>query len=130
MKYLLLFSLLVPFPVRSQAEPIAAILDDHLTKGGKNPVRSILLYIDQLDGDAFYQAGHGITQKKNGKPVAKDAQFRIASITKTFVATVVLQLAEEGKLQLSDPIVEHLDKLDFLDIDNLHFHENVPYTST
>ena len=31
-------------------------------------------------------------------------RYRIASVTKTFVATVVLQLAAEGKLRLADPV--------------------------
>jgi D-alanyl-D-alanine carboxypeptidase len=31
-------------------------------------------------------------------------RYRIASVSKTFVATVVLQLAAEGRLQLADPV--------------------------
>jgi D-alanyl-D-alanine carboxypeptidase len=38
-----------------------------------------------------------------------DARFRIASITKTFVATVVLQLVEEGRLELDDPLSAFAD---------------------
>jgi D-alanyl-D-alanine carboxypeptidase len=38
------------------------------------------------------------------RPVPEDGVFRIGSITKTFVATVVLQLAEEGRLRLGDPL--------------------------
>jgi D-alanyl-D-alanine carboxypeptidase len=41
-------------------------------------------------------------------PVTVDAQFRIASITKPFVATVVLQLAQEGRLGLDDPLSHYL----------------------
>jgi len=38
-------------------------------------------------------------------------RFRIASITKTFVATVVLQLVAEGKLRLDDPVGRWLPRV-------------------
>ncbi|MFI7317913.1 serine hydrolase [Streptomyces venezuelae] len=37
--------------------------------------------------------------------------FRVGSITKTFIATVVLQLAAEHRLSLSDPVAHHLPGL-------------------
>ena len=39
------------------------------------------------------------------------AQFRIGSITKTFVATVVLQLVGEGRLTLDEPVARRLPGL-------------------
>jgi D-alanyl-D-alanine carboxypeptidase len=47
----------------------------------------------------------GVTGKSSldpRRPVAADTPFSIGSVTKTFVAAVVLQLREEGKLSLSD----------------------------
>jgi D-alanyl-D-alanine carboxypeptidase len=37
-----------------------------------------------------------------------DTLFRVASITKTFTATAIVQLRDEGKLRLDDPLVKHL----------------------
>jgi CubicO group peptidase (beta-lactamase class C family) len=37
--------------------------------------------------------------------------YRIASITKTFTGTAILQLRDEGRLHLDDPAVEHLPEL-------------------
>ncbi|WP_169985482.1 serine hydrolase [Microbispora sp. H10836] len=42
------------------------------------------------------------------RPVKPDDHFRIGSSTKTFVATVVLQLAGEGKLSLDDTVERRL----------------------
>ena len=40
--------------------------------------------------------------------VTTDTLFRIASITKSFTATAVLQLRDEGRLRLDDPLVAHV----------------------
>ncbi|MFD8993509.1 serine hydrolase domain-containing protein [Streptomyces abikoensis] len=42
------------------------------------------------------------------RPIGPDDQFRIASQTKTFTAVVVLQLADEGKVELDAPIDRYL----------------------
>ncbi len=43
---------------------------------------------------------------ESGKPVKADMPFNIASIGKNFLATLILQLAEEGKLSLDDSIAK------------------------
>ncbi|MFI6869471.1 serine hydrolase domain-containing protein [Nocardia sp. NPDC050406] len=43
-----------------------------------------------------------------GEPFADDARLRIGSITKTFVATVALQLVGEGKIELDAPVERYL----------------------
>ncbi|MFE7190837.1 serine hydrolase domain-containing protein [Kitasatospora sp. NPDC057541] len=53
-------------------------------------------------GDAT--ATSGVGDLADGRPVPADGHFRIASVTKTFVATVVLQLVGEGRLSLDDRI--------------------------
>ena len=56
-----------------------------------------------------------------------DAPFRTASITKSFTAVAVLQLAAEGRLSLDDPMVEHLpaEVLDLVPL--LHVVDGVSY---
>jgi len=41
-------------------------------------------------------------------PITPDAYFRIGSVTKTFVATVILQLVDEQRVRLDDPIERYL----------------------
>ncbi|MFF8830550.1 serine hydrolase domain-containing protein [Streptomyces sp. NPDC015131] len=43
-----------------------------------------------------------------GSGIRRADRFRAGSVTKTFVATVVLQLAAEGRLHLDDPVGRHL----------------------
>ena len=42
------------------------------------------------------------------EPIAIDDYFRIGSNTKTMTATVILQLVQEGKLSLDDPLSKHV----------------------
>ena len=42
------------------------------------------------------------------KPMNKDTMFRIASMTKPLVSVAVLQLYEEGRLLLSDPVAKYI----------------------
>lgn len=49
-------------------------------------------------------ATYGTTERGNGTTVSLDDHIRVGSNTKTWTATVILQLAQEGKLQLSDPV--------------------------
>ncbi|MET9758444.1 serine hydrolase domain-containing protein [Streptomyces sp. NPDC006372] len=46
-----------------------------------------------------------------GRGIARSDHFRAGSVTKTFIATVVLQLAAEHRLSLSDTVAEHLPGL-------------------
>ncbi|MDN3351978.1 serine hydrolase domain-containing protein [Actinomadura sp. DC4] len=46
----------------------------------------------------------GVADLTTRRPVSPYGYFRIASVTKTFVATVILQLAGEGRLSLSDTV--------------------------
>jgi D-alanyl-D-alanine carboxypeptidase len=46
----------------------------------------------------------GVAELASGRPMPTDGRFRIASTRKTFTATVVLQLAGEGRLSLEDTV--------------------------
>ncbi len=53
-------------------------------------------------GDKSYVATAGTRRPK------ADQRFRVGSVTKTFTATIVLQLVDEGKLGLGDTLEDHL----------------------
>jgi D-alanyl-D-alanine carboxypeptidase len=50
----------------------------------------------------------GEADRSAGTPLAPETPFRVASMTKTFVAAAVLRLVEEGEVALDDPIARHL----------------------
>ena len=69
-------------------------------------VVSVLASVTGPDGRR--NARSGVADTSTGQAVPLDAEFRIASVTKTFVATVVLQLAGEGRLSLDDTVAHWL----------------------
>lgn len=55
-----------------------------------------------------WEAAAGVGDLRTGKPFPHQAHVRIGSNTKTFVATVVLQLVAEGRVDLDAPIERYL----------------------
>jgi CubicO group peptidase (beta-lactamase class C family) len=55
---------------------------------------------------SFY--GHGLADIDSRTPVTEDTVFRIGSITKTFTAIAVMQLAEQGLVGLAAPARDYL----------------------
>ncbi len=60
------------------------------------------------DRELIYARGFGVVNLETGGEVTPRTLFHMASITKPFVATSVVQLLEQEKLFLDDRIVEHL----------------------
>ncbi|WP_405582738.1 serine hydrolase domain-containing protein [Streptomyces sp. NBC_01092] len=60
------------------------------------------------DGHGSWSATPGVGNLKTGKPRSADDRYRVGSITKTFVSTVLLQLEAEGRLSLDDTVEKWL----------------------
>lgn len=60
------------------------------------------------DGRIVYARGFGVQSLATRVPVTPGSIFCVASVSKCFVATAILQLVERGKLQLDAPLVEYL----------------------
>jgi CubicO group peptidase (beta-lactamase class C family) len=60
------------------------------------------------DGRVAFEQAFGERNVEDGKPVDAHTMFCIASNTKSFTATAVEMLADQGKLHLEDRVVDHL----------------------
>ncbi|HYG59710.1 MAG TPA: serine hydrolase domain-containing protein [Symbiobacteriaceae bacterium] len=61
-----------------------------------------------MGGQPVYQAGFGWRDAERGLPITTNTVFGIGSITKSFTAIAIMQLQEQGKLSVHDPVVKHL----------------------
>ena len=59
-------------------------------------------------GRLVYSDTIGFQNKVTGKPMPKDAIFRIYSMTKPLVSVAAMMLVEDGKLELTDPVSKFL----------------------
>jgi D-alanyl-D-alanine carboxypeptidase len=81
----------------------AAVSKELAAYGGAQPVPGVVVGV-WIPGKGEFMKGFGYSNLATRSPMALDDHFRIGSNTKTFVATVLLQLVDEKKLRLDDTI--------------------------
>lgn len=60
------------------------------------------------NGVPVYVRAFGLRDKETTEPVNVHTMFQVASITKTFTAAAIMQLAERNQLDLDDPVARHV----------------------
>jgi D-alanyl-D-alanine carboxypeptidase len=86
----------------SQASGLQRDLDALVAAGAPGAI----LFV--RDGDRITSLAAGLGDIARKTPMRPDNHFKIASVTKTYTATVVLQLVGEGKLSLDDTVERRL----------------------
>ena len=56
----------------------------------------------------LYQGAFGMADLGEGRPLQPDALFRIASMTKAITSTAAMQLVDQGRLSIDDPVEKYL----------------------
>jgi len=75
---------------------------DHLRLPGA------VVYVS-VDDETVVDRAFGVASLETGEPLTTAHRFRVASLAKPFIATVLLQLVDEGVVALDDPISRYLD---------------------
>jgi CubicO group peptidase (beta-lactamase class C family) len=60
------------------------------------------------DGMLVYAQGFGVTELGKDQPVTPQSVFLLSSIAKTATSTAVMQLVEQGKIELDAPVTDYL----------------------
>jgi len=79
------------------------------------------------DQKVVWVKGFGFADLENRIPATPDTLYSIASLTKTFAATLIVQLVEQGKLDLDEPVSHYSS--DFKD-DSVKIKHLLTHTST
>ncbi|MFF9378706.1 serine hydrolase domain-containing protein [Streptomyces griseoluteus] len=109
--------LVVPAQAATGEKDAAAALPAPDTAGVDGVLRTVraqgapaaLARID--DQGRSHLISRGVADRGTGRAASTADRFRIGSVTKTFSSVVLLQLADEGKLDLDAPVNRYLPKL-------------------
>jgi CubicO group peptidase (beta-lactamase class C family) len=90
--------------VQAQIDLFSAWLD------GQIEIRGLPgIVVGVVSGDELVWAkGFGHADLEADRPMEADTRFRMASHSKLFTATAIMQLREQGKVRLDDPVTDHL----------------------
>lgn len=86
-------------------------------EGGKSHTNAVLLGVQAGDGQVDFQGSAG--------DATPDSPYFIASVTKMFTASVIMQLVDEDRLDLDAPIQKYLPHLQ---LDGIHVHKSIDYS--
>jgi CubicO group peptidase (beta-lactamase class C family) len=91
---------------------LATELQSNLTKSlAEDPTATGLSSVVFAPDGTVWQGFAGLANRETNAPVDENSLFGIGSTTKPMVATVVLQLVEEGKLKLTDTVSQWVPDL-------------------
>ena len=75
---------------------------------GEGPGASVLVI---RDGEHVVRRAYGLANVEERTPVTPATNYRLASVTKQFTSAAILLLAEDGQLELDDPVRRWLPSL-------------------
>ena len=85
----------------------AVSIDDTLRNGMERRKIPAVTAVVATDGKITYQGAFGTRDSASGVKVAPDSIFAIASMTKAVTSVAAMQLVEQGKLKLDEPVSKH-----------------------
>lgn len=81
------------------------------------------------NGEVIFKGGFGEADMSWDIPNTPDTKFRIGSVTKQFTAALILQLYEEGRIDLQAPVTEYLPEYPEKQGDRVTIHHLLTHTS-
>ena len=95
----------------AQNSPAGSAIDASLRSATeRKDVPGVVALVTDRKG-VLYENAFGVADVATGRPLAKDAMFRIASMTKPITSLALMQLVEQGKISLDDPAEKYLPEL-------------------
>ncbi|MCS6853097.1 MAG: beta-lactamase family protein [Gemmataceae bacterium] len=103
-----IIGIVVVVPSAAQTAEPSSFLRSELQKLiDAKELSGVVTFVGNKDGVLDVQV-LGMADLENHLPMQRDTVFRIASMTKPITALAVMQLVEEGKLSVDDPVEKHL----------------------
>jgi D-alanyl-D-alanine carboxypeptidase len=93
--------------IAQPAQPAAAALDKVINQAVADRTFVGAAVGVAENGKVVLARGYGLADLEDRAPVTDKTVFRIGSITKQFTAALILRLADQGKLSISDPLSKY-----------------------
>jgi len=90
-------------PAFSKAAAVQAVMEKYVKEG--LPGIAVAVH---TEAEGWWAGAAGLSRVEDGTPMRPEHMHYLQSVSKTFMATVILQLVEQGKLGLNDPVSRHL----------------------
>lgn len=126
MKYLLLFPCLfiVNYNLVAQSKDLTNFIASYASQHEFNG--TILI---KKDSKVTYHQSFGVAERSFNSPVKNNTAYQICSITKTFTAVLILQLMEQGKINLDNKINTYLPSYKGKGGSKVSIHQLLNHTS-
>lgn len=92
----------------ASAAPASAALDDTLRRAmDSNGIPGVVAFAADRNR-VLYHGAFGVADMATRRPMTEDAMFRIASMTKAITSIAAMQLVEQKRFGLDDPVEKYL----------------------
>ncbi len=100
----------VPAELRGAIEQIDAMAAAELARDGLGSVT-----VGAVSGGSLvWTKSHGYADMERKRPASRDSVYRIGSVTKEFTGVMLLQLVEQQRVHLSDPVEKYVPEINRL----------------
>jgi D-alanyl-D-alanine carboxypeptidase len=94
-------------PTTAMSTDLTATIDKAAQAGLAQAAAPGAIVTVQSPAGLFIKA-YGVADPATGAPMTADMYQRVGSVTKTFTATLIMQLAADGELSLDDPVSKYI----------------------
>jgi CubicO group peptidase (beta-lactamase class C family) len=109
-------------------ESIPEKIDKIITAEAKHDLFSGAVLVAR-EGEIIYAKGVGEANKEYHIENGLDTQFNISSVQKSFIATVIMQLYQEGTIDLEDPLTKYFPDCPYGTADQILIKHLLNHTS-
>jgi CubicO group peptidase (beta-lactamase class C family) len=98
----------LPLAANAQQPQASSVIDDAMRSAvARKEVAGVVVMAADRKG-IIYQGAFGVADIAEARPLRLDALFRIASMTKAITSTAAMQLVEQGRFAIEDPVEKYL----------------------
>ncbi|UCG52700.1 MAG: beta-lactamase family protein [Candidatus Latescibacterota bacterium] len=80
-------------------------------------------------GNIIYSTAVGEANKESHTPNSLETRFNISSVQKTFIATVIMQLAQSGEIELTNPLKKYFPDCPYSTADRIQIQHLLNHSS-